>query len=143
MSGEDTGMGIRIMKKKIAAVVLTLCMAVGSFTMPTGEIDATGAQTVHVSAAKRSTTSTQTTTTKAKKKSKKAKKTIQKNKKIAKKYVGKKLTVLVKVIGKYKKLTKATSCYYKNEYDGIAKYDGFSVYCHTKNKKTWIVDSVE
>lgn len=69
--------------------------------------------------------------------------TIKKNKKTAKKYVGKKLTSLVKKIGKYKKLTKAKSCYYSGEYDGIAEYDGFKVYCHTKNKKTWYVDSVE
>ena len=59
------------------------------------------------------------------------------------KYIGKKLTSLVKAIGKYKKLSKAASCYYENEYDGIAKYDGFVVYCHTENRKTWIVDSVE
>ena len=65
------------------------------------------------------------------------------NKKKAKKYIGKKLSSLVKAIGKYKKLSKAASCYYENEYDGIAKYDGFVVYCHTENKKTWIVDSVE
>ena len=70
-------------------------------------------------------------------------KKIRQQKKKAKKYIGKKLTSLVKAIGKYKKLSKAASCYYENEYDGIAKYDGFVVYCHTENRKTWIVDSVE
>lgn len=77
------------------------------------------------------------------KKTKKSQKKIRQQKKKAKKYIGKKLTSLVKAIGKYKKLSKAASCYYENEYDGIAKYDGFVVYCHTENRKTWIVDSVE
>ncbi|MDY3909644.1 MAG: hypothetical protein SOZ48_07945 [Eubacterium sp.] len=65
-----------------------------------------------------------------------------KKKKTAQKYVGKKLKKLVKAIGKYKKLTRSDSCMYANEYDGIAKYSGFTVYCHTK-KKVWYVDAVE
>ena len=87
------------------------------------------------------TTTTQSAT--KGKKDTKAQKKIKQNKKKAKKYIGKKLSSLVKAIGKYKKLSKAASCYYENEYDGIARYDGFVVYCHTENRKNWIVDSVE
>lgn len=114
-------------------------------TAPTSDIAGqAGMETVYVSAASRSTTTTQTQkTTTSGKKTKKSRKKIRQQKKKAKKYIGKKLTSLVKAIGKYKKLSKAASCYYENEYDGIAKYDGFVVYCHTENRKTWIVDSVE
>lgn len=98
-------------------------------------------------ATKKTTTTTKSSTdTKSKDKTstkKPSAKTIKKNKETAQKYEGKKLSSLVKKIGKYKKLTKAKSCYYEGEYDGVAEYDGFKVYCHTENKKTWYIDSVE
>ena len=125
-------------KNKRALTSLLACILAVSMTAPASDIAGqAGTETVYVSAASRSTTTTQTqkTTTSGKK--------IRQQKKKAKKYIGKKLTSLVKAIGKYKKLSKAASCYYENEYDGIAKYDGFVVYCHTENRKTWIVDSVE
>ena len=125
-------------KNKRALTSLLACILAVSMTAPASDIAGqAGMETVYVSAASRSTTTTQTqkTTTSRKK--------IRQQKKKAKKYIGKKLTSLVKAIGKYKKLSKAASCYYENEYDGIAKYDGFVVYCHTENRKTWIVDSVE
>ena len=125
-------------KNKRALTSLLACILAVSMTAPASDIAGqAGMETVYVSAASRSTTTTQT------KKTKKSRKKIRQQKKKAKKYIGKKLTSLVKAIGKYKKLSKAASCYYENEYDGIAKYDGFVVYCHTENRKTWIVDSVE
>ena len=129
-------------RKKIVLAGTIVCMLFGSMAVPAQEAVVAPQQVVHVSAAKRSTTTTTQSTTKGKKDTKSQKKA-QKNKKKTKKYIGKKLSSLVKAIGKYKKLSKAASCYYENEYDGIAKYDGFVVYCHTENKKTWIVDSVE
>ncbi len=132
-------------KNKRALTSLLACILAVSMTAPASDIDGqAGMETVYVSAASRSTTTTQTQkTTTSGKKTKKSRKKIRQQKKKAKKYIGKKLTSLVKAIGKYKKLSKAASCYYENEYDGIAKYDGFVVYCHTENRKTWIVDSVE
>lgn len=132
-------------KNKRALTSLLACILAVSMTAPASDIAGqAGMETVYVSAASRSTTTTQTQkTTTSGKKTKKSRKKIRQQKKKAKKYIGKKLTSLVKVIGKYKKLSKAASCYYENEYDGIAKYDGFVVYCHTENRKTWIVDSVE
>lgn len=132
-------------KNKRALTSLLACILAVSMTAPASDIAGqAGTETVYVSAASRSTTTTQTQkTTTSGKKTKKSRKKIRQQKKKAKKYIGKKLTSLVKVIGKYKKLSKAASCYYENEYDGIAKYDGFVVYCHTENRKTWIVDSVE
>ena len=129
-------------KNKRALTSLLACILAVSMTAPTSDIAGqAGMETVYVSAASRSTTTQKTTT--SGKKTKKSRKKIRQQKKKAKKYIGKKLTSLVKAIGKYKKLSKAASCYYENEYDGIAKYDGFVVYCHTENRKTWIVDSVE
>lgn len=132
-------------KNKRALTSLLACILAVSMTAPASDIAGqVGTETVYVSAASRSTTTTQTQkTTTSGKKTKKSRKKIRQQKKKAKKYIGKKLTSLVKAIGKYKKLSKAASCYYENEYDGIAKYDGFVVYCHTENRKTWIVDSVE
>lgn len=132
-------------KNQRALTSLLACILAVSMTAPTSDIAGqAGTETVYVSAASRSTTTTQTQkTTTSGKKTKKSRKKIRQQKKKAKKYIGKKLTSLVKAIGKYKKLSKAASCYYENEYDGIAKYDGFVVYCHTENRKTWIVDSVE
>lgn len=132
-------------KNKRALTSLLACILAVSMTAPALDIAGqAGTETVYVSAASRSTTTTQTQkTTTSGKKTKKSRKKIRQQKKKAKKYIGKKLTSLVKAIGKYKKLSKAASCYYENEYDGIAKYDGFVVYCHTENRKTWIVDSVE
>ena len=132
-------------KNQRALTSLLACIRAVSMTAPTSDIAGqAGTETVYVSAASRSTTTTQTQkTTTSGKKTKKSRKKIRQQKKKAKKYIGKKLTSLVKAIGKYKKLSKAASCYYENEYDGIAKYDGFVVYCHTENRKTWIVDSVE
>ena len=132
-------------KNKRALTSLLACILAVSMTAPASDIASqAGMETVYVSAASRSTTTTQTQkTTTSGKKTKKSRKKIRQQKKKAKKYIGKKLTSLVKAIGKYKKLSKAASCYYENEYDGIAKYDGFVVYCHTENRKTWIVDSVE
>ena len=128
-------------KNKRALTSLLACILAVSMTAPASDIAGqAGMETVYVSAASRSTTTTQTQkTTTSGKKTKKSRKKIRQ----PKKYIGKKLTSLVKAIGKYKKLSKAASCYYENEYDGIAKYDGFVVYCHTENRKTWIVDSVE
>ena len=132
-------------KNKRALTSLLACILAVSMTAPASDIAGqAGTETVYVSAASRSTTTTQTQkTTTSGKKTKKSRKKIRQQKKKAKKYIGKKLTSLVKAIGKYKKLSKAASCYYENEYDGIAKYDCFVVYCHTENRKTWIVDSVE
>lgn len=132
-------------KNKRALTSLLACILAVSMTAPASDIAGqAGMETAYVSAASRSTTTTQTQkTTTSGKKTKKSQKKIRQQKKKAKKYIGKKLTSLVKAIGKYKKLSKAASCYYENEYDGIAKYDGFVVYCHTENRKTWIVDSVE
>ena len=132
-------------KNKRALTSLLACILAVSMPAPASDIAGqAGMETVYVSAASRSTTTTQTQkTTTSGKKTKKSRKKIRQQKKKAKKYIGKKLTSLVKAIGKYKKLSKAASCYYENEYDGIAKYDGFVVYCHTENRKTWIVDSVE
>lgn len=132
-------------KNKRALTSLLACILAVSMTAPASDIAGqAGMETVYVSAASRSITTTQTQkTTTSGKKTKKSRKKIRQQKKKAKKYIGKKLTSLVKAIGKYKKLSKAASCYYENEYDGIAKYDGFVVYCHTENRKTWIVDSVE
>ena len=129
-------------KNKRALTSLLACILAVSMTAPASDIAGqAGTETVYVSAASRSTTTTQTQkTTTSGKKTKKSRKKIRQQKKKAKKYIGKKLTSLVKAIGKYKKLSKAASCYYENEY---AKYDGFVVYCHTENRKTWIVDSVE
>lgn len=129
-------------RKKIVLAGTIVCMLFGSMTALPQEAARGSQQVVYVSAAKRATTTTTQSATKGKKDTKSQKK-VQQNKKKAKKYIGKKLSSLVKAIGKYKKLSKAASCYYENEYDGIAKYDGFVVYCHTENKKTWIVDSVE
>ena len=129
-------------KNKRALTSLLACILAVSMTAPASDIAGqAGTETVYVSAASRSTQTQKTTT--SGKKTKKSRKKIRQQKKKAKKYIGKKLTSLVKAIGKYKKLSKAASCYYENEYDGIAKYDGFVVYCHTENRKTWIVDSVE
>ena len=129
-------------RKKIVLAGTIVCMLFGSMTVPAQTGAPVSFPAVQVSAAKRATTTTEQSATKVKKDTKSQKKAKQ-NKKKAKKYIGKKLSSLVKAIGKYKKLSKAASCYYENEYDGIAKYDGFVVYCHTENKKTWIVDSVE
>ena len=129
-------------RKKIVLAGTIVCMLFGSMTVPAQTGAPVSLPAVQVSAAKRATTTTEQSATKEKKDTKSQKKAKQ-NKKKAKKYIGKKLSSLVKAIGKYKKLSKAASCYYENEYDGIAKYDGFVVYCHTENKKTWIVDSVE
>lgn len=129
-------------RKKIVLAGTIVCMLFGSMTALPQEAVRGSRQVVYVSAAKRATTTTTQSATKGRKDTKSRKK-VQQNKKKAKKYIGKKLSSLVKAIGKYKKLSKAASCYYENEYDGIAKYDGFVVYCHTENKKTWIVDSVE
>lgn len=141
----EKGCRISMKKNKRALTSLLACILAVSMTAPTSDIAGqAGMETVYVSAASRSTTTTQTQkTTTSGKKTKKSRKKIRQQKKKAKKYIGKKLTSLVKAIGKYKKLSKAASCYYENEYDGIAKYDGFVVYCHTENRKTWIVDSVE
>lgn len=141
----EKGCRISMKKNKRALTSLLACILAVSMTAPTSDIAGqAGTETVYVSAASRSTTTTQTQkTTTSGKKTKKSRKKIRQQKKKAKKYIGKKLTSLVKAIGKYKKLSKAASCYYENEYDGIAKYDGFVVYCHTENRKTWIVDSVE
>ena len=122
-------------RKKIVLAGTIVCMLFGSMTVPAQTGGSVSLPAVQVSAAKRATTTTE--------QSAKSQKKAKQNKKKAKKYIGKKLSSLVKAIGKYKKLSKAASCYYENEYDGIAKYDGFVVYCHTENKKTWIVDSVE
>lgn len=132
-------------RNKRALTSLLACILAVNMTASASDIAGqAGMETVYVSAASRSTTTTQTQkTTTSGKKTKKSQKKIRQQKKKAKKYIGKKLTSLVKAIGKYKKLSKAASCYYENEYDGIAKYDGFVVYCHTENRKTWIVDSVE
>lgn len=129
-------------RKKIVLAGTIACILFGSMTVPAQMGGMASSRMVYVSAAKRATTTTEQSTTKGKKDTKSQKKAKQ-NKQKAKKYIGKKLSSLVKAIGKYKKLSKAASCYYENEYDGIAKYDGFVVYCHTENKKTWIVDSVE
>jgi sorbitol-specific phosphotransferase system component IIBC len=141
----EKGYRINMKKNKRALTSLLACILAVSMTAPASDIAGqAGMETVYVSAASRSTTTTQTQkTTTSGKKTKKSRKKIRQQKKKAKKYIGKKLTSLVKAIGKYKKLSKAASCYYENEYDGIAKYDGFVVYCHTENRKTWIVDSVE
>lgn len=141
----EKGYRINMKKNKRALASLLACILAVSMTAPASDIAGqAGMETVYVSAASRSTTTTQTQkTTTSGKKTKKSRKKIRQQKKKAKKYIGKKLTSLVKAIGKYKKLSKAASCYYENEYDGIAKYDGFVVYCHTENRKTWIVDSVE
>lgn len=141
----EKGCRISMKKNKRALTSLLACILAVSMTAPASDIAGqAGTETVYVSAASRSTTTTQTQkTTTSGKKTKKSRKKIRQQKKKAKKYIGKKLTSLVKAIGKYKKLSKAASCYYENEYDGIAKYDGFVVYCHTENRKTWIVDSVE
>lgn len=141
----EKGCRISMKKNKRALTSLLACILAVSMTAPASDIAGqAGTETVYVSAASRSTTTTQTQkTTTSGKKTKKSRKKIRQQKKKAKKYIGKKLTSLVKTIGKYKKLSKAASCYYENEYDGIAKYDGFVVYCHTENRKTWIVDSVE
>lgn len=141
----EKGYRINMKKNKRALTSLLACILAVSMTAPASDIAGqAGMETVYVSAASRSTTTTQTQkTTTSGKKTKKSQKKIRQQKKKAKKYIGKKLTSLVKAIGKYKKLSKAASCYYENEYDGIAKYDGFVVYCHTENRKTWIVDSVE
>lgn len=141
----EKGCRISMKKNKRALTSLLACILAVSMTAPASDIAGqAGMETVYVSAASRSTTTTQTQkTTTSGKKTKKSRKKIRQQKKKAKKYIGKKLTSLVKAIGKYKKLSKAASCYYENEYDGIAKYDGFVVYCHTENRKTWIVDSVE
>lgn len=141
----EKGCRISMKKNKRALTSLLACILAVSMTAPVSDIAGqAGMETVYVSAASRSTTTTQTQkTTTSGKKTKKSRKKIRQQKKKAKKYIGKKLTSLVKAIGKYKKLSKAASCYYENEYDGIAKYDGFVVYCHTENRKTWIVDSVE
>ena len=130
-------------KNKRALTSLLACILAVSMTAPASDIAGqAGTETVYVSAASRSTTTTQTQkTTTSGKKTKKSRKKIRQQKKKAKKYIGKKLTSLVKAIGKYKKLSKAASCYYENEYDGIAKYDGFVVYCHTENRKTWCMAS--
>ena len=141
----EKGYRINMKKNKRALTSLLACILAVSMTAPASDIAGqAGMETVYVSAASRSTTTTQTQkTTTSGKKTKKSRKKIRQQKKKAKKYIGKKLTSLVKAIGKYRKLSKAASCYYENEYDGIAKYDGFVVYCHTENRKTWIVDSVE
>ena len=141
----EKGCRISMKRNKRALTSLLACILAVSMTAPASDIAGqAGTETVYVSAASRSTTTTQTQkTTTSGKKTKKSRKKIRQQKKKAKKYIGKKLTSLVKAIGKYKKLSKAASCYYENEYDGIAKYDGFVVYCHTENRKTWIVDSVE
>lgn len=141
----EKGYRINMKKNKRALTSLLACILAVSMTAPASDIAGqAGMETVYVSAASRSTTTTQTQkTTTSGKKTKKSRKKIRQQKKKAKKYIGKKLTSLVKAIGKYKKLSKAASCYYENEYDGIAQYDGFVVYCHTENRKTWIVDSVE
>ena len=141
----EKGYRINMKKNKRALTSLLACILAVSMTAPASDIAGqAGMETVYVSAASRSTTTTQTQkTTTSGKKTKKSRKKIRQQKKKAKKYIGKKLTSLVKAIGKYKKLSKAASCYYENEYDGIAKYDGFVVYCHTENRKTWIVDRVE
>lgn len=141
----EKGYRINMKKNKRALTSLLACILAVSMTAQASDIAGqAGMETVYVSAASRSTTTTQTQkTTTSGKKTKKSRKKIRQQKKKAKKYIGKKLTSLVKAIGKYKKLSKAASCYYENEYDGIAKYDGFVVYCHTENRKTWIVDSVE
>ena len=141
----EKGYRINMKKNKRALTSLLACILAVSMTAPASDIAGqAGMETVYVSDASRSTTTTQTQkTTTSGKKTKKSRKKIRQQKKKAKKYIGKKLTSLVKAIGKYKKLSKAASCYYENEYDGIAKYDGFVVYCHTENRKTWIVDSVE
>ncbi len=129
--------------KMMTALLLSLALSVGT---PAACLAEENAKTVHEirKTSRKTTTDSSTSSKKSTKKKSKAKKAaIKKKKKKAKKYVGKKLTSLVAAIGKYKRLTKANSCYYDGEYDGIAKYDGFSVYCHTKRRKTWYVDSVE
>ena len=130
-------------RKKIVPAGMIACVLSGIIlTAPVQGTVGTPGQVLYASAAKRATTATTQSATKGKKDTK-AQKKIKQNKKKAKKYIGKKLSSLVKAIGKYKKLSKAASCYYENEYDGIARYDGFVVYCHTENRKNWIVDSVE
>lgn len=130
-------------RKKIVPAGMIACVLSGIIlTAPVQGTVGTPGQVLYASAAKRATTTTTQSATKGKKDTK-AQKKIKQNKKKAKKYIGKKLSSLVKAIGKYKKLSKAASCYYENEYDGIARYDGFVVYCHTENRKNWIVDSVE
>lgn len=68
---------------------------------------------------------------------------VQSNKEIAKGYVGKTLDSLIAAIGAYSSFSKAESCYYEGEYDGIAQFDGFTVYCHSEGQTTWYIDSVE
>lgn len=68
---------------------------------------------------------------------------VQSNKEIAKGYVGKTLDSLIAAIGSYSSFSKAESCYYEGEYDGIAQFDGFTVYCHSQGQTTWYIDSVE
>lgn len=68
---------------------------------------------------------------------------VQSNKEIAKGYVGKTLDSLIAAIGSYSSFSKAESCYYEGEYDGIAQFDGFTVYCHSEGQITWYIDSVE
>lgn len=127
-------------RKKIMAAVLAISLTTGIFT-PAGRVAQQGRGQSCVQAASRSTTSTQDSGTKNKDNSSKSGKAAAKKIKKAKKYIGKKYTSLVKAIGKPKKFTKARSCLNRNEYDGIAKYNGFRVYCHTENK-VWIIDDV-
>ena len=64
-------------------------------------------------------------------------------KETAQKHIGDTLENLVSEIGDYSDFSKAASCYYEGEYDGIVQFDNFTVYCHSEGKTTWIIDSVE
>lgn len=63
----------------------------------------------------------------------------------AKPYVGKTLKELTSAIGIYKSFETAGACLEdENELNGIAHYDGFTVYCHSVEGQTkWIIDAIE
>ncbi len=126
--------GRRLVAAAVAAS-LTVCLSVPGCLVPPQQIDP------YVLAASRSTTVTQDSSTEGNGRSDQSKKVTVRKKK-AKKYIGKDLKSLIRAIGRYKKLVKSASCYYEGEYDGIARYSGFTVYCHTEDKKKWIIDRV-
>ena len=95
-------------RKKIVLAGMIVCMLFGSMTVPAQTGAPVSLPAVQVSAAKRATTTTEQSATKGKKDTKSQKKAKQ-NKKKAKKYIGKKLSSLVKAIGKYKKLSNKTN----------------------------------
>ena len=127
-------------RKKIVAAGIVISLTAGIFT-PVSQAVQQGCGEYCVQAASRSTTSPQDSSTKGKNSSSKSSKAAARKKKKAKKYIGKKLDSLIKVVGKPKKFTKARSCLDTKEFTGIAKYNGFSVYCHTE-KQVWFVDDV-